>query len=594
MSKKCLIMIMLLWNAAIMSKAQNMAIVSNGRSTAKIVLPETASQQLKDAAATLSDYIRQSTGASLPVVTSSQGGISIHVGVTPLVANAVSGYKNLDQDGFILQRVDSKNLVIVGGSDWGTEFGVYYFLENYLGISWLMPTDLGTDVPQRSSLSIGAVKVVKTPVYLSRQLSPIHIYSNDALGIWGRRNGLHDRIAFHHNMDNVFNLKNNRKLDPQFFSTVRGKRALPLNSTDSKWQPNFSAPGIADVASANVIDYFKKNPDKTSFSLGVNDSRNFDESSASRARRSGRSNYLGLEDVSDDYFTWANQVAKKTNAVFPDKMFGVLAYVNVAEPPSSRVGIDPHIVPFITYERMRWGDPQLKAQDEDLTNRWNKMSSSTGWYDYAYGNCYLVPRVYFHTMQDYLSWGAAHKVKYYYAEVYPNWGEGPKTWILTKLLWNPNQDVDSLLNTWYVRTAGEKAAPRLKAFYDIWEKFWTRDIFKASGWNTSKGEYLPFTNLGYLNAVPQDYIAKADRLMEDAYLLTDSPQHKSRVAKLREMWKFYKLAIETYAQNSGTFAKNGQVLRASPQFMLQLNKFKSDSLFALVFDGLVTQRKIIK
>ena len=44
-------------------------------------------------------------------------------------------------------------------------------------------------------------------------------------------------------------------------------------------------------------------------------------------------NYLGIRDVSDDYYAWCNAVAERVLEVFPDKWFGCLAYNNVAEPP---------------------------------------------------------------------------------------------------------------------------------------------------------------------------------------------------------------------------------------------------------------------
>ena len=106
-------------------------------------------------------------------------------------------------------------------------------------------------------------------------------------------------------------------------------------------------------------------------------------------------------------------------------------------------------------------------------------------------------------------------MKYYYAELYPNWGEGPKPWILSKLLWNPNRNVDSLLNIWYVKTAGKKAAPKLKEFYAIWEKFWTKDILDLK-WsiNRKANVYLNFDDLGYLNYVPVNYVKKSNSLIE--------------------------------------------------------------------------------
>ena len=54
----------------------------------------------------------------------------------------------------ILQEIDSKNFVILGGSDWGTEFGLYSFLERFAGVRWLIPSDIGIDIPKQASLMV--------------------------------------------------------------------------------------------------------------------------------------------------------------------------------------------------------------------------------------------------------------------------------------------------------------------------------------------------------------------------------------------------------------------------------------------------------
>jgi hypothetical protein len=191
---------------------------------------------------------------------------------------------------------------------------------------------------------------------------------------------------------------------------------------------------------------------------------------------------------------------------------------------------------------MRWADSSLKQQGHQLNEAWGQECSELGWYDYAYGLSYLVPRVWFHEMKDYLQWGSEHQAKHYYAELYPNWGEGPKPWVLGKLLWNPNYNVDSLLNVWYNATAGKRAAPKLQEFYRVWEQFWTSDIFKTP-WNSDSGQYLFFNNFSYLQYIPKEYVSRCDELMNDAYNLSESDVQKERVSELLQMWQLYKLAI---------------------------------------------------
>jgi hypothetical protein len=162
-------------------------------------------------------------------------------------------------------------------------------------------------------------------------------------------------------------------------------------------------------------------------------------------------------------------------------------------------------------------------------------------------------------------------VKHYYGELYPNFGSGPKAWVLEKLLWNPNQNVDALLDDWYQNAAGKAAAPKLKAYYDIWEKFWTNEILHSS-WNRKTGQWLDFTgNPSYLNDVSQQYITESDRLLDQALELADTPERKARVAKLQQMWKFYRASVLCY-----------QAMTApQPQTEAQALKFADSSIAAL-------------
>lgn len=515
-------------------------LVREGQPRATIVVANDASAQVQEAAQNLQEYIEKSSGAKLPISVTATGN-AITVGKSAAVDTS-----KIDEDGFILQGVDTQNYVISGGGDWGTAFGVYDFLERYLGVRWLMPTDLFTDVPQHHTINVPDARIVQQPAYLSRQLSPVYITGSSPLNKWGKFNRARGRVLFSHNLFKLFPVSEFGKTHPEFYPIIDGKRYIPTDDNDEMgWQPNFSAPGIVDAAAAQIEKYFAEHPGATSYSLGMNDNQNWDQSDDSKARRNGKKNYLGLEDVSDDYFEWANAVVEKVLLNYPDKWFGTLAYNGLAEPPT-RVGVNSHIVPFITYDRMRWEDPKLREFGRDLTDRWGKVSSVLGWYDYTYGRSYQLPRVYSHQAQSYLRWGADHQVKYSYAELYPNWGEGPKPWVFTKLYWNPHLNVDDLLNDWYTHFAGEKAAPKLKDYFAIWENFWTVDIYKSK-WNTDKGQYLPFyTDPSYLLDVPQSHITRSDADFAAALQLADTPERKARVAKLQEMWEFYKASIITY------------------------------------------------
>jgi hypothetical protein len=516
-------------------------IVKNGQPSADIVVAANASATVQDAAEELQHYIEKSTGAMLPIHATSGASVSIQLENV----SALPGSPTLDPEGFILQGLDKSTFVIAGGGDRGIAFGVDEFLERYLGVRWLMPGEMGEDVPKHSTLDIPETKIQQEPVYLSRRLGGITDSTKDVDGMWTWHNRAVWREAHGHNLLNIFPPKDYAQTHPDFYPMLKGKRYIPKQGTWN-WQPNFSAPGIVDEGAAQVEKYFQAHPDATTYSLAMNDAGSFDGSPQSLARRNGKKNSQNYEDISDDYYLWANAVAAKVLLQYPGKWFGTLAYRELTDPPKPEIGVNDHIIPFMTQERLRWIDPKLRAIDQANTEKWAAVAQHLGWYDYVYGMSYCIPREWPHLAQQYLSWGAAHHVKFYTSELYPNWGEGPKGWILAKLLWNPNQNVDDLLNDWYEHAAGPAAAPKLKAYYDIWEKFWTQDILHSKWW-TGAGPYLPFTSYDYLADVPKSYVEQSDALLDEAYKLADTPERKYRIEKLRDVWqRYYKPSIVIY------------------------------------------------
>ncbi len=556
MNKLCrsfLVVLALSVSPGCFTSAKDVPVIREGKAVGAIVIPPQANPQIKASAEFLQKYLTQATGATLPIENKFDGA-SIHLGETDLVKHSNLDVNNLGKDGFILKRINDDCFAIVGGSDWGTEFGVYEFLERYLGVRWLAATELFTEVPKRSDLFLPGEEITKVPVFLSRELYPINVISdpNDAHRAsaplwyrlndeWGRVNKLMARVEFHHNLEFLFPPSRFGKTHPEFYPVLDGHRFVPPDDKYFQWQPNFSAPDIAKIAAEEIINYFDTHPEKDSYSLGINDSYRFDESPESRARRSGRKNSIGLEDASDDYYQWANEVVDFVHEKYPGKRMGLLAYLQVLEPPT-RIKVSPYIVPFITYENTRWENPEYRERVQRITLSWGEAAPNLGWYDYVYGAVYLVPRFFPHAEKQALEWGSQNQVRYYYAEALPNWGEGPNLWVLTKLLWDPSQDVDALLDDWYRAAVGPEAAPKLRAYYEIWEKFWSNDII-TSRWYSAVNLWHDYTNSMYLNEVPLEYLSQSDRLLDEAVALADTPTQKARAEALRRMWKVYRASV---------------------------------------------------
>ncbi|MGC9319875.1 MAG: DUF4838 domain-containing protein, partial [Armatimonadota bacterium] len=228
----------------------------------------------------------------------------------------------------------------------------------------------------------------------------------------------------------------------------------------------------------------------------------------------------------------------------PDKFFGCLAYSEIFEPPD-RVQVHPRIIPYMTYDRMKWIHPEIEAQGKALTEAWAEASPTLGWYDYIYGTPYCLPRYYPHEMSEYLRWGYEHGVRALYAEAYPNFGEGPKLYAWLALAWDPYTDVDALLDEWFERCCGPDSADALRSYFEFWEAFWTERILE-SDWFSEEGQYLRFSDPSYLVEVAPGEIAQCRTWLEQAVANAHTGKQRARGELLLRAFEYYEASALAY------------------------------------------------
>lgn len=560
-------------------------IVADGKPLATIIVANSASKQVKTAAAVLSQYIKSSTGLTVPIAEKPVTGttVQIHVGRSDYVDKHKGSLQEMNNgDGFAIDFPDNRNIVIIGVTDWGTEFGVYDFLERYLGIRWLFPTKMGDYVPSLSRINVPVKTVKQLPVFSHRNMGGLPVWQQN---VWARMNKMHDTgLKFSHNLANLFPSEKYALTHPEFYPIIKGKRFIPPAGEKTRWQPCFSAPGIVEEAVKSIVEYFEKNPVETSYSLGVNDMNGFCECKECLARNTRGKNFLGYPDYSNSYYQWANAVAAGVLKKFPDKWFGCIAYSSVAQPPAN-FRLNPRIIPFLTQDRMKWIDRDIELTGKKMTKLWGTAASRLGWYDYIYGTPYMVPRVYFSKMGDYLRYGSEQKVQAIVAEAYPNWGEGPKLYVALKLMWNPQADVKGLVNEWYEAAVGRDAAPDLSEYYALWENFWTVKIL-TNKWFSQNPQILPFHMSGYLDTVTLDDMQRSRQLLENVISRVKTKEQKARADVIWKEFELYEASVLSYL-NKGAGGNPDLYFSMKKKRETLLNDFKADPVLVqpLRFDA---------
>lgn len=537
-------------------------IVRDGVGLAAVVVGPAVDSQTSFAASLLVEYVEKATGARLPIVADQGSQFGIFLGIVgPGVEISEQELAALDHDGFILRSgTNCVTIIGGGGSSWGTRFGVSEFLERFLGVAWLLPGPDGEYVPRTDSVHIpGNVSVSQTPVMKSRVLAPVTGYrgpvwnSADSRIRWANANRVRYRIEFTHYLHHIIppekygNPNRPELYRPDFFPLRNGVHFIPAPGAWTGWQPRFTAEGIVSAAADTIIDHFDANPDLESVSLGVQDASGYSEDELDP----NRLNSINLPDMSDIYYAWVRDVVNEVLGRRPDlgsKWFGAIAYRSVYDPPS--FALPPQVIVFIARERYGWVDDTFRAEDTAQLEKWQQVVDQVGWYDYAYGSIYGVPRLFTNQMVDYIRYGAEHGVTANYVELTPGWGEGPKGWAYAKLMWGDSRSANALTDFWVRRAVGDRAAPWLAKYYKLWERIWAERV-PDTGWFTVgwSEPYFRFNNAAYLNVFTPDDIAEARTYLERALDAAPEGPMRRRATALMRYFEYHEATALSYPRD---------------------------------------------
>lgn len=504
--------------------------VLDGDQQAVIVRGHFARAEELKAVSDLASYLQKATGKTFTVISERDplpaGKLPIYVGHSQPVAQGLGRkLRHLDRDSYLVV-VEPRRVVLAGPSPWATYWAVCQFLEDYVGVRWLIPGPLGEDVPQLNRLVVPPMQRIYEPVFKSRLWSGAH-YGGD----WSLRQRIYPRYNFHHNLNNIFPPEKYWESHPEYFPMHGTKRYRP-GPNDHSWQPCMGIEATVQIAADAAREAFRKNSALESYSYGMNDGAGWCECPACQAVDRPAPDWHGFSGhKSVLFYTWLNRVAENLEKDYPDKMLGCLAYHDVILPP---VGMKLHrnIIPYFTSNRADYFDPGFRAQDEYLIKWWSGYARQMGIYDYAYGAGFAIPRIYSHLMQGALQHAVRHKVKGFYAEVYPNWGlDGPKLWVMARLLWNPQVNVDQLTAEWNERMFHEAAAP-MKKYFARAEKAW-RDQKTGSGhW-----AYRLAADPLQFEIFTPEIMREMTGYLEEAEKLAQKDLVKQRLAFFRKTWE---------------------------------------------------------
>ncbi len=463
-------------------------LVTGGQAAVRLVVPDGEHPVTMQAGELLARYVKEITGSELPIIAEKeagkeQGGRRVFLGATRAALAAGVDVSKLKYDGFIWKVV--KGDLYIAGQDFtfasakdslrlvnachGTVRGIYRLLEEYGGVRWFLPTPKGVVIPKADRFSV--------PDQLDHKEEPPFGYTLGGLaglGEWSLANGQRravDVLVKGHSWDGALRGRGDpEKLfekEPERFALVNGKRY----HSKSGFQLCTSHPDFVDMN----VEYFSKLFDAGYQWVEYNQSDGWIRCDCERCnamdmldeieKKTG--NYWSREPDPCDLTRapaerlWVplHAIAERLYVKYPDRKIVVLAYHPTVIPSKKIKQFPPNVMISLTREYPAYFE-QFAGFDKTIWTYW--------WGDYHAAG--VTPNMMAHKVAEHLRPLADHGIMGIYScGGGGTWGlAGSAYYVYTKLAWNPNLDVDAVLDD-YCRGVYHAAGPEMKEFFNLIE-----------------------------------------------------------------------------------------------------------------------------
>ncbi len=546
------------------SQTKGLSIVVNGRSTYHIVIPANADSVEQHAASELQSYFKQISGALLPIEHEPASyGREILVGRTAETGKLVGDktLDSLDKDGYLL-RVDGQKLVICGGARKGTLYGVYSLLEDYLGCRKYSATV--TVVPRSRNIRLPLLNVLYNPFFKWREVHYLNAMDR-GYSDWHKLYSLSDQEKewgmWVHTFARLVPPDKYFGTHPEFFSEVGGRR-IPSG------QLCLSNPNVLDTLVKNLRAMMALNPDAQYWSVSQNDNFNQCQCDSCKALNEKFGSSSGT------VINFVNKVA----AQFPDKTISTLAYQWTRSAPT-------HIKPASNVNIMLCSiecnrsepiatDPRSASFRKDVED-WGKLTHNIIMWDYVVDFRNLVsPFPNFRVLQPNIQFFKKNGIRMLFEQgCGANVGEfgALRTYLLAELEWNPDINVDSVMNDFLNGYYGA-AGPYIRKYIDTME-----DALAKSGKTLDIYGYPYDAINSYLTpALIKEYSRLFDKA-EKAVAHNPAVLERVKRARLPLEFAILDISIHDVTPELSYFNKRGNVWTVKPSMRRLLNSFVKEA-----------------
>ena len=517
----------------------------------------------------LRSHIQKATGKKLPIVKESKASKDkrkIFIGNTK--AAQKFNFKCKPEE--LILQPDGNNLIITGeitpeGIDRGTLFGVYEYLEREFGIRFLYADNPrwskygpGTVIPKKSEITFPKTTLRSAPALRQREGGVGYYYQKIPVQKqWHpvlRFGSSLPRINANHTQNNWYHLYS--KTHPEYFAKNKNGKPKFNHRLFYRNYICLSSDAVLDRMMQSIADFDAGKPN----------------AKAPFAERPPRGNYVyfscndGMvpastchcekcypmlefnkkyeEQGSNLFFRHVAKYANAIKAKYPGRKLAVLAYSHYLAPPDKITLPDnieiTYVGPGIHYA----SNPAMYNQHSNYIKKWNSIlkdkSKMTLWFNIVGPQTYLsnCPFMYHHVFQrfikehrEYISGVFINGLSPYLRRLGDRGFYGtihtiPMMYLQSRMLWNPDCDVEALLKDFCDKSYGKGEAKMLE-FYNLVTDRWENRY--------QDNESMPQFDYIHQIRYPQHIVAKMKTILNEAAEAAKGDKDSySRIVYLRD------------------------------------------------------------
>ncbi len=533
-------------------------LAKDGQTDYVIVIGENATTVEITAANELASYLFNISNATFTVVRDSaqEKETEIIVGITNRDSLITINRDEMGDDGVFIQTKGNR-LFLTGGAKRGALYSVYTFLEDYLGCRWftkvnpLTPdNDECTYIPEINDLTIEPISYSFVPPFKLRQTywmfstmyadySAIHKLHGVMAGIPENLGGIttEDVVNSVHTLQWMITTDLFAEHPEYFGMDENGNRT-------TNRQPCLSNPDVLNI----VIDAAKTHFSQYAsiYSVSQNDGMEFCRCPECVAFND---THGGVDSAS--MLNFVNKVAAEVRKEYPEAKIETLAYQRSETPPTG-LTVEENVVirvcPINTCVLHSLDDASCPANEkfDKVLTGWSAMTDSIYVWDYSTNFQYIYafyPNI--TAIQGRYQYFRDRNVIAIFDNgcgdnVVPGELHELRTYLICKLLWNPDTDVDMHIREFCNSYYGEAASEVIEFIY------YFEDAVKGYNATAVKTSHMTCQDGGESlernSSLNEMNVAKLDKIVEKAKNKNLTEDQARRVQGFEISWRFYKNA----------------------------------------------------